>query len=66
MESVYFMVYFSSAKHPELGTIIEMAFKKGVKYNLFVKISHKGCDSDKGTYLLISCFYDRLCMALKV
>ena len=49
MESVYFMVYFSSAKHPELGTIIEMAFKKGVKYNLFVKTSHKGCDSDKGT-----------------
>ena len=46
--SVYFMVYISSAKHPEQGTIIELFFKKGVKCNLFVKISHKRCDSDKG------------------
>ena len=42
------MVYISSAKHPEQGTIIELFFKKGVKCNLFVKISHKRCDSDKG------------------
>ena len=34
------MVHSSSAKHPEQGAIIEMPFNNGVKYNLFVEISH--------------------------
>ena len=40
MESAYFMVYSSSTKHPEQGKIIELPFNKGVKYNIFVEISH--------------------------
>ena len=40
MESVYFMVSSSSAKYPGQGTKIEQLFNKGIKYNLFVEISH--------------------------
>ena len=40
MESVYFMVHSSSAKHPQQETITELPFNKGVKYNVFIEISH--------------------------
>ena len=48
MDSAYSMVYSSSAKHPEYGTITEPTFNKGAKYKLFAEISHKWCDPDKG------------------
>ena len=60
------MFFNFSANHPDQQTIVKLSFNEGVKYNIFVEISQKRRESNKGTYFLICCFYNVLSRALKI